>query len=74
MLSASFREEKVDILNLRFETAEFKRSTRTFGEMNCSVRVSIGEEILSTKQVLDTKTLKPVWKDEFLTFSCPASV
>lgn len=46
MLSATFKEEKVDIINLRFETAEFKRSTRTFGDMNCSVRVTVGEEVI----------------------------
>lgn len=43
MLTASFREEPVDVINFRFETAEFKRSTRTFGDMNCSVRVTAGE-------------------------------
>lgn len=32
-LLASFKEEKTNILSFRFETAEFKRSTRTFGDM-----------------------------------------
>lgn len=74
MLSATFKEEKVDILNLRFETAQFKRSTRTFGDMHCSVRVTVGEEVLQTKKMQDTKLTQPIWKDEHLTFSCPASV
>jgi hypothetical protein len=45
-LSATFKEEKVEVVHFRFETAEFKRSTRTFGDMNCSVRVIAGEEML----------------------------
>ena len=42
VLEASFREESTHIINFRFETAEFQRSTRTFGDMECYVRVSAG--------------------------------
>ncbi len=73
-LLASFKEEKTDLVSFRFETAEFKRSTRTFGDMECYVRVTAGEEVLETKKSKDTKTDKPVWKDEFLTFTCPTSL
>ena len=59
---------------LRFETSEFMRKTRTFGDMNVSVRVTIGQEVLSTKKCKDTKTDMPVWKDEHLSFVCPESV
>lgn len=43
VLEASFREEKTDLLSFRFETAEFQRSTRTFGDMECYVRVTAGQ-------------------------------
>lgn len=47
MLEATFKEEKTDILHLRFETASLQRSTKTFGDMdNCYVRVTAGEEVL----------------------------
>ena len=42
-LEASFREEPVDIISFRFETADLERSTRTFGEMECYVKVTAGE-------------------------------
>ena len=43
VIEASFKEEKTDLLSFRFETAEFQRSTRTFGDMDCYVRVTAGE-------------------------------
>ena len=45
-LMATFRELPTEHISFRFETATFKRSTRTFGDMNCSVRVTVGEEVL----------------------------
>jgi hypothetical protein len=64
VLEASFKEEKTDILHFRFETAEFQRKTKTFGDMEeCYVRVTVGEEVLETKRSKDTATDKPVWKD-----------
>jgi hypothetical protein len=42
VLAATFKEEKTDIINFRFETAELKRNTRTFGEMENYVRVTVG--------------------------------
>jgi hypothetical protein len=75
VLEASFREEKTDIVHFRFETAEFQRKTKTFGDMdNCYVRVTAGEEVLESKKSRDTATDKPVWKDEHLTFTCPKSL
>lgn len=73
-LAATFREEPVDVLNFRFETADLRRSTRTFGDMECAVRVVAGEEVLETKKSPDSKTAQPVWKDEHLTFICPQSI
>ena len=58
----------------RFETSELLRKTRTFGDMNVSVRVTVGEQVLSTQKSKDTKTDMPVWKDEHLSFVCPESV
>ena len=42
VLEASFKEEPTHIISFRFETATFQRSTRTFGDMDCYVRVSAG--------------------------------
>jgi hypothetical protein len=42
VLAATFKEEKTDIISFRFETAELKRNTRTFGEMENYVRVTVG--------------------------------
>lgn len=60
---------------MRFETGEFQRSTKTFGDMDSLfVRVTAGEEVLETKRSKDTKTEKPCWKDEHMTFTCPKSL
>lgn len=42
--------------------------------MECYIRVTAGEEVLETKKSKDTKTDKPVWHDEHLSFTCPKSV
>ena len=42
--------------------------------MNCWVRVTIGEEVLSTNKKKDTKELPPVWDKDILTFNAPAGV
>ena len=42
-LIAEFKEETAKTLSFRFETASIRRKTRTFGDMNCLVRVIVGE-------------------------------
>ena len=75
LLEGSFREEKADSVHFRFETAEFTRKTKTFGDMDSIyVRVTAGEEVLETKRSKDTSENKPCWKDEHLTFTCPKSL
>lgn len=45
-VQGEFIAEETETFHIRFETAEFKRKTRSFGDMNCSVRVTAGEEVL----------------------------
>jgi hypothetical protein len=51
------------LLNFRFETASIRRKTSTLSNMNCYVKTTIGEEILTTKKQKDTKEMPPVWAD-----------
>lgn len=39
--------------------------------MNCFVKVTIGEEVLKTKNKKDTAEMPPVWTDDILTFNVP---
>lgn len=44
------------------------------GTMNCMVKVIIGEEELYTSKQKDNQELKPVWKDDILTFNVAVSM
>lgn len=70
---AEFQEQPAQTLNFRFETASIRRKTSTFGDMNCWVKATIGEEVLQTTKQKDTKQMPPVWSKEILVFNVPKS-
>lgn len=60
-LKVLYHDAGSERLCFRFENCTLRRKTRLVGDMNASVRVTIGEEVLETPKKKDTKEQSVSW-------------
>ncbi len=61
-ICAKFEEEPTELISFRFEQAVIRRKTSTFGDMNCWVQLTVGEEVMKTRKHRDTRSTPPNWQ------------
>jgi len=73
-LKVVFHDAGFEKLCFRFENCTLRRKTRIVGDMNVSVRVTIGEEVLETQKKKDTKEQSVSWHETVLEFLAPKQI